>query len=100
MNLSPGRWQLVSFDVDLGDLVGVTGVEVDIPSTLEILSSVFVPCDLAYEMQSYDRMNRLVSKFDGNGQLELYEYDTAGRLIKIIDKDNNIIKERQYNLLK
>lgn len=100
MNLSTGRWQLVSFDIDLGNLVGVIGVEVDIPSTLETLSSVLIPRDLAYEMQSYDRMNRLVSKFDGNGQLELYEYDTAGRLIKIIDKDNNIIKERQYNLLK
>lgn len=98
--LSIGRWQLVSFDIDLGNLNGITGLEVDVPSTIETRSTVLVPRYLVYEMKAYDQMNRLISKFDGNGQLELYEYDSAGRLVKIMDKDNNTIKERQYNLLK
>ncbi|WP_312769890.1 DUF5977 domain-containing protein [Epilithonimonas sp.] len=46
---------------------------------------------------TYDPLIGVKSITLPNGSVEQYKYDTANRLERILDKDNNIIKEFNYN---
>lgn len=45
------------------------------------------------------RRVNLFGKFDQRGLMERYEYDGAGRLLKVYDKDGCLLREYEYKTL-
>ncbi|PXZ42711.1 MULTISPECIES: hypothetical protein [Sanguibacteroides] len=91
-------YSVQSFEIDLTPYAGVISVTATIPSN--VVSIVMVPRESSFEAISYNLDGSIFCKFDHNGQLELNEYDEAGRLIRIKDRTGNTMKELQYNRLK
>ena len=95
---TPGVFQLLSFDITL-PTGQIDKLGVKIPEEAQAAVAVLIPRNVPFQAQAYDKNDRLLYKFDQLGNVEEYEYDMANRLIRIRDKDKNILKECQYNLI-
>ncbi len=47
---------------------------------------------------AFNAMKAMLAQTDSNGQQTLFEYDTMGRLMRVIDQDGNVVKTYKYNL--
>lgn len=92
-------YSVQSFDLDLSSYENVTSVIVSKPST-NVAYVALLPANVPFEAISYNLDGSVFCKFDQNGRMELNEYDTAGRLIRVKDEHGNVIKEYQYNMVK
>lgn len=68
-------------------------------SNKDIAYIAMVPIDAEFEATSYNPDGTIFCKFNQNGQLERYEYDAAGRVIKVYDNEKNLLKEFKYNVV-
>lgn len=57
----------------------------------------FHPIDALMETYTYDPGVGVTSTTDPNGTTTYYEYDGLGRLVRVRDHENNIIKEYEYH---
>lgn len=90
-----GKWQIVQFNINVssGNLLKVL-----FPAD-ELAIGVIAPRGVVYAASSYDPAGRLFGKFDQNGLLERYEYDGAGRVVKVYDREGYLLKEYNYKTL-
>lgn len=58
-----------------------------------------VPAGGEFEATSYNADGTVYCRFDHNCQAERYEYDSAGRMVKVFDRDGNLLKENSYNVV-
>ena len=93
------EYSLQSFELDLGTYENVTSLKISQPSYL-VAYCALVPDNVAFEAISYNLDGTVFCKFNQNGQMELNEYDTAGRLVRVKDERGNVIWEYQYNVVK
>ncbi len=93
------EYSLQSFDLDLGTYENVTSVKISHPS-YGVEYCALVPDNVAFEATSYNLDGTVFCKFNQNGQMELNEYDTAGRLVRVKDERGDVIRECQYNVVK
>jgi hypothetical protein len=84
------------FDLDLK--AGTTSVSVEAPSSIAYLA--LVPTGSVFEATCYNLDGTILCRFDQTGQMELNEYDAAGRLTRVKNRDGNVEKEYQYNVAK
>lgn len=84
------------FDLDLTTVTGITKINLSSPSG-ELVYIALVPTDSEFEAKSYNADGTVYCNFDHNGQALIYEYDTAGRVSKVIDQEGNLLKECSYN---
>lgn len=56
-----------------------------------------VPSNAEFEATCYNLDGTVFGKFDHTGQLEYYEYDAAGRVIKVFNQNGELVKENIYN---
>ena len=88
-----------SFDIDLSSYEGLTSVTIQASSSdTDIAYLAFLPADAEFEATSYNVDGSVFAKFDQTGHLELNEYDSGGRLIRVRDGKGNIVQEYQYNV--
>ncbi|WP_141560864.1 hypothetical protein [Butyricimonas sp. Marseille-P3923] len=92
-------YSLQCFDLDLGSHENVTSVKISRPSN-GVAYCALVPDNVAFEATSYNLDGTVFCKFNQNGQLELNEYDAAGRLVRVKDERGNVIRECLYNVVK
>lgn len=85
-------------DLDLSTYNDITSVTFTIDP--ELIYLCVVPVDTKFEATSYNLDGTVFCKFDQNQNMELNEYDAAGRLIRVKDQDGNVIKENVYNMIK
>lgn len=89
-----GKWQIVQFDIIV---TSGTSLRVHLPAGGLALGAI-APKGIRYEACSRDAAGKIFGKFDQNGLLERYEYDGAGRLLKVYDKDGYLLKEFSYKI--
>lgn len=87
------------FDLDLNLYKNASSVTV-YTSSKYMAYIALVPDNTSFEAISYNLDGSVFCKFDQNGQLELYEYDAGGRLIRVKRRDGSLLKENRYNTLK
>lgn len=86
------------FDLDLTAITGIE--EISMPTLNEHLVYVaLVPTDCEFEATSYNADGTVYCKFDHNGQTERYEYDGAGRVNRVFDRDGNLLQEKSYHVV-
>lgn len=83
------------FDIDTGSYPNAESITIGYFSNVSY--AVLLPAETLFEATSYDKYGRVVAKFDQGKQVELYEYDAAGRLSRITDGEGHILKESRYN---
>ena len=96
LNLS--GYSLQSFDLELGNHENVTSVRISAPAS-GVAYCALVPADVAFEATSYNWDGTVFCRFNQNGEMEVNEYDAAGRLTRVKDRHGNVIKEYQYNVV-
>lgn len=96
--LVAGRWQLASYELDLGEKGSTRSVVVAFPIGGQVAYGVITPADLPYDAMSYDAAGRLFCRFNQNLLMERYEYDDAGRMLRRFNGKNDLLQEFQYNL--
>ncbi|WP_292267562.1 DUF6443 domain-containing protein [Butyricimonas sp.] len=94
----PGVYQLLSFDVTLPTGT-IDKVKVKIPEEAQAVVAVLVPGSVPFQARGYDTGGRLICKFDQLGHTEGFEYDMAHRLVRVRDRNGNVLKESEYNLI-
>jgi len=95
--LSKPYWNLQVLDIDLSAFSGVTSIKVNTVSTKDIAYIALVPADSEFEAVSYNADRSVFCRFDHTGIMERYEYDGAGRVVRIFDGNGNLLKENTYN---
>lgn len=86
------------FDIDLSSYEEITSVVVESPRGSDNIAYVaLLPADTEFEATSYNPDGSVFCRFDQHGNLEHYEYDASGRLIKVFDRNGNLLKEQKYN---
>ena len=95
---TPG-YSLQSFEIDLSQYENVTSVTVSRPYE-NVLYVALLPAGVPFEAISYNLDGSVFCKFDQNGHAELNEYDTAGRLTRVVDERGNVVRDYQYNEVK
>lgn len=83
------------------DLTAMTGIEEISLSVLDenLVYIALVPADSEFEATSYNADGTVYCRFDHNGQAERYEYDGAGRVIKVFDENGNVLQEKSYHVV-
>lgn len=81
------------FDLDLSAYEDITAV--DIPSSGVYMA--LVPEGSSFKATSYNFDGTIYARFDETMNLELYSYDSAGRVVQTKDQYGNILKEYKYN---
>lgn len=93
------EYTLQSFDLDLNTYKDVTSVIISQPSS-RVAYFALVPDNVPFEATSYNLDGSVFCRFNQNGKMELNEYDSAGRVIRVKDQHGDIISEYQYNVVK
>jgi YD repeat-containing protein len=62
-----------------------------------ITLNVLVPAGTEFEAVSRDQLGRVFCKLNHLQQLERYEYDGLGRVVKVFDARGNVLQEFEYN---
>lgn len=91
--LTPGKVKEVS--LDLNAYSGASGITITGFGNVQYLA--VVPEGTEFEATSYNEDSTVSLKFDPSGHMELYEYDQAGRLIRVRDENGKILKGNEYN---
>ena len=82
--------------LDLNDYDNPTSVIFEFDSNNGAYVAI-VPEGAEFEAVSYNSDGTVVAKFDQTGQVEFYDYDSAGRLVRIKDQNGCTVKEYRYN---
>lgn len=85
------------FDIDTSGYAGAESVTVTAISGISYIA--LLPEGTSFEAASYTLSGKIAAKFNQDMELEKYEYDSAGRLIRITDRNGNTLEEKQYNIL-
>lgn len=96
--LNSSGYSLQSFDLEFGNHENVTSVRINTPAS-GVAYCALVPADVAFEATSYNWDGTVFCRFNQNGEMEVNEYDAAGRLTRVKDRHGNVIKEYQYNVV-
>ena len=56
-----------------------------------------MPKGTIFEATCYHADGRVFAEFDQSGQLRVYDYDGAGRVIKVLDGEGNILSAYEYH---
>ena len=94
---SASHYTVQTADIDISSYTGI--ISVDIDRTDDVVYIVLVPAGVSFEATSYNLDRSVFAKFDQTGKLEVNEYDSAGRLIRITDENGNTVKEQTYNIV-
>ena len=94
---SASHYTVQTADIDISSYTGI--ISVDIDRTDDVVYMVLVPAGVSFEATSYNLDRSVFAKFDQTGKLEVNEYDSAGRLIRITDENGNTVKEQTYNIV-
>jgi YD repeat-containing protein len=93
-------WSLVNLDIDISTLPNFDEIDkLEVKMSNKAAIGVLVPKGQSFEAKSYDSKGRVFCKLDGNMSLVRYEYDSFGRMLRIYDRDGNVLKEYEYNLV-
>lgn len=93
--VAPGKWTLLSLDVDL-PAGGVNSLSVQLPDC-KVAIATLTPRDVDFEAMSYDAEGKLFCKYNQNGQLQRYGYDSFKQVSEIRDQENRIVKQCYTN---
>lgn len=85
--------QIIS--IDLSEYDGDVSVTVSRPS-YQIYVAI-IPEGTEFEATSYNPDGTIYAKFNQTGEAEFYEYDPAGRVIRITDQNGHTRKEYEYH---
>ena len=91
-----GVWQAVAFDVAVGNGTGLLSVQ--LPSG-NVAAASLAPLGVSFEGKSYDTFGRVFVDYNQNALMKRYEYDGAGRVIKIYDEKGNLLQKFDYTTL-
>ena len=94
---SASHYTVQTADIDISSYTGITSVDID--RTDDVVYMALVPAGVSFEATSYNPDRSVFAKFDQTGKLEVNEYDSAGRLIRITDENGNTVKEQTYNIV-
>lgn len=83
------------FSIDLSEYDGDVSVTVSRPSYQAYMA--IIPEGTEFEATSYNPDGTIYAKFNQSGEAEFYEYDPAGRVIRITDQNGHTRKEYEYN---
>lgn len=64
----------------------------------DVLSAVLCPDGTEFELTNLDGKGNVVCRIGRNGIIESREYDPQGRLLRVKDKDGNILQEYHYHV--
>lgn len=92
-----GQYRLNITNIDFKEYSDISSISVYDDNMKDVCYLSLVPRNCEFEATSYNTDGTVFCKFNQNGQLERYEYDAAGRVVKVYDNDNNVIKEFKYN---
>lgn len=99
--LSPGKWQLLSFDVDLTNYSQVEEIychQTFYQSSFNSIAMlVMIPETAVFGATAYGADRFPFCRINQNGVMERYEYDMIGRLTHIYDKEGNLLQELEYS---
>lgn len=97
---SKPHWNIQALDIDLALFRDISSIEINTRSNDNLAYLTFIPSDCEFEATAYNSDGTVFCKFDQTGQMERYEYDGAGRVIKVFDGDRNLLKENTYNYIR
>lgn len=97
--VSRNRWNVQVLSIGLSSYSGVTSVTVDNIDSRKVAFLALVPEECEFEATCYNTDGTIFCKFDQNSQMERYEYDGAGRVVRVFDQNNRLLKENTYNVV-
>jgi YD repeat-containing protein len=96
--IASSNWKVNLLRLDLNEVPGkenIASFEVYFPYSIAL--TVLVPEGTEFEAVSYNQLGRVFCKLNHLQQLERYEYDGLGRVIKVFDAYGNLRQEFKYN---
>ena len=85
-------------DIDLSEYNNVESLSLkNILGGYTVSYAAVVPKGTIFEATCYYADGRVFAEFDQSGQLRVYEYDGAGRVIKVLDGEGNILSAYEYH---
>jgi len=97
-NLLPGSYQTIA--ALLADLDDIANDPIAQDNWAQFNSNIRAHYNSLIKTYTYKPLVGMTSFTDENGQTTYYEYDGFGRLVRMKDHDNNIIKLNHYSLRK
>lgn len=92
------HYKVDAVDVDLSEYDDVLSVSLkDVLERTTIPYAAIVPKGTIFEATCYHADGRVFAEFDQSGQLRVYDYDGAGRVIKVLDGEGNILSAYEYH---
>lgn len=85
------------YELDTSKYADVRAVEIGVPS--RAVYAAAVPRHAAFEATSYNADGTACARFDQTGRVESYEYDDAGRVIRVKNRHGHTLKEYRYNMV-
>lgn len=86
-----------AFNLNLSSYQNLSGIRI---RTIEDeMMIALVPLFCEFEATSYNADGTVFCNFNQNEQMERYEYDAAGRPIKVFDQNGDQLKEFMYNVV-
>lgn len=91
-------YSVQAFDIDLSNYDSVTSIGV-YGGIVGVEFLLFVPSGSSFQAVMHNLDDSVFAQFDETGALELYEYDAAGRLIRITNERGEIVKTQNYHVV-
>lgn len=88
---------LQKFEFDTDGCEGADRIYLEQISDIDYL--VLVPAGTQFEATAYNRDGTVQARFDESGTAELYEYDSAGRVVRVTDETGNPQQTRRYHAM-
>lgn len=96
--VAPGDgYRIQKFTIDLSAYPQASSIK--LREALHSLCNVLVPTGTSFEACTYRTDGNLLCKFNQNGVMELYEYDSAGRLTGTRTHSGSLLKTQSYHTL-
>lgn len=98
--INTSGYSLQRFDIDLSSFEGVDRVSISRSSLNNGIHYIaLLPAGVPFQATSYDADGTVFCRFDQTGRMEVNEYDSAGRLVRVLDQDGHLLESYEHHVV-
>ena len=98
--INTSGYSLQRFDIDLSSFEGVDRVSISRSSLNNGIHYIaLLPAGVPFQATSYNADGTVFCRFDQTGRMEVNEYDSAGRLVRVLDQDGHLLESYEHHVV-